>query len=236
MSMATSVMCCGSGMRISLDPRAQILELPRRLTHARRHLRVHTLEEVVLRQADPHAGDRRRRCPAEIVRHRRGGSPSRRPDRVPAITFNISATSRAVHASGPRWSMDHDSTMAPARLTRPYVGLSPTTPQQPAGSRMEPPVSEPTAPAKKPAATPAPEPLDEPPVACPATPRIVDITVMGVVAEGAHRELGHVELAQADGAGVEKPPRRRTLLRRREVLRACACRTRWAGRGGGRGP
>src|SRR6266478_5751710 len=39
----------------------------------------------------------------------------------------------------------------------------PTTPQQAAGSRMEPPVSEPMAPSKKPAATPAAEPLEKPP-------------------------------------------------------------------------
>src|SRR5262245_54214154 len=57
--------------------------------------------------------------------------------------------------------------MAPARLTRPYVGLSPTTPQHAAGSRIEPPVSVPTVAAANPAATAPPEPLEEPPVQWP---------------------------------------------------------------------
>src|SRR5205823_3644172 len=56
---------------------------------------------------------------------------------------------------------------APARPTRPYVGLRPTTPQQAAGSRIEPPVSLPRAPTTKPAATAAAEPLEEPPAAWP---------------------------------------------------------------------
>jgi hypothetical protein len=77
------------------------------------------------------------------------------------------AASATVRVSGPRWSSDHDSGIAPARLTRPYVGLRPTTPQQAAGSRMEPPVSLPSAPSAKPAATAAAEPLLEPPAQWP---------------------------------------------------------------------
>src|SRR5947207_1078736 len=73
-----------------------------------------------------------------------------------------------VRVRGPTWSIDQDSGITPARLTRPYVGLSPTTPQQAAGSRIEPPVSLPMAPATRPAATAAAEPLDEPPDAWPA--------------------------------------------------------------------
>src|SRR6185436_13180515 len=48
-------------------------------------------------------------------------------------------------------------------LTRPYVGLSPTMPQQAAGPRIEPPVSLPVAPEHRNAATAAPEPPLEPP-------------------------------------------------------------------------
>src|SRR5712691_13377179 len=58
--------------------------------------------------------------------------------------------------------------MTPVRLTRPYVGLSPTIPQHAAGSRMEPPVSVPSAPRTSPAATAAPDPLLDPPETCPA--------------------------------------------------------------------
>ena len=56
--------------------------------------------------------------------------------------------------------------MTPARLTRPNVGISPTTPQSDAGPRIDPPVSEPSATGTMPAATAAPEPDEEPPVKC----------------------------------------------------------------------
>src|SRR5687768_18594288 len=51
----------------------------------------------------------------------------------------------------------------PYRLTRPYVGLSPTVPVSDAGCRMEPPVSVPRAKYAWPPATAAAEPPDEPP-------------------------------------------------------------------------
>ena len=52
--------------------------------------------------------------------------------------------------------------------TRPSVGLCPTTPQQAAGIRIEPPPSVPSASATWPAASAAAEPLLEPPGVCPA--------------------------------------------------------------------
>ena len=51
----------------------------------------------------------------------------------------------------------------PARLTRPYVGLIPTSPQLPLGNRMLPPVSVPIAPQARPAATATPEPDEDTP-------------------------------------------------------------------------
>jgi hypothetical protein len=57
----------------------------------------------------------------------------------------------------------HDSAIAPARLTSPYVGRSPVTPQYAAGVTIEPDVSDPNAYATNPAATAAPDPLDDPP-------------------------------------------------------------------------
>src|SRR4051794_13672483 len=47
--------------------------------------------------------------------------------------------------------------------TRPFVGLSPNRPQQPAGMRSDPAPSDPSATPASPAATAAPEPPDEPP-------------------------------------------------------------------------
>jgi hypothetical protein len=53
--------------------------------------------------------------------------------------------------------------MAPCRLTRPYVGRSPVTPQNAAGNWIEPQVSEPMANGTRPAPTAEPEPLELPP-------------------------------------------------------------------------
>jgi hypothetical protein len=52
----------------------------------------------------------------------------------------------------------------PCRLTRPYVGFSPTTPQNAAGIRVEPPVSLPVASGMRRAARAPAEPALEPPV------------------------------------------------------------------------
>src|SRR5208283_4676388 len=54
--------------------------------------------------------------------------------------------------------------MAPCRLTRPYVGRNPLTPQNAAGHTIEPQVSVPMANPASPAATIAPDPEDEPQV------------------------------------------------------------------------
>ena len=79
---------------------------------------------------------------------------------------SISAASSTVRVSGPTQSSVHDSGMALARLTRPQVGLMPTTPQKCAGSRIEPPVSDPSEPKNMRAATPVADPDEEPPVTC----------------------------------------------------------------------
>src|SRR5262245_60330157 len=76
---------------------------------------------------------------------------------------SISAVSRTVRVIGPSGPFDHDSGIAPGRLTRPYVALRPTMPQHAAGRRTEPPVSLPSAPRQSPLATAAPDPLDDPP-------------------------------------------------------------------------
>ena len=51
----------------------------------------------------------------------------------------------------------------PQREQRPYVGLHPTMPQNEAGVRIEPPVSDPVAAMHSPAATAAAEPPEDPP-------------------------------------------------------------------------
>src|SRR5687768_4862544 len=90
------------------------------------------------------------------------------------MTLSMSAQSAALRHMGPTWSMDQASGSTPARLTRPYVGLSPVMPHSAAGMRMEPPVSEPSVPA------------------------LPGGAVVRVEALGAEGELMHVELAEID--------------------------------------
>src|SRR6266849_484919 len=81
----------------------------------------------------------------------------------PAIVRSTSATSFTVCANGPMWSSDEAKAISPYRDTRPYVGFKPTTPQNDAGWRIDPPVSEPSVATAISAATAAADPPDEPP-------------------------------------------------------------------------
>ena len=74
----------------------------------------------------------------------------------------MSAVSSTRRVIGPAWSSDQLSGVTPCRLTRPYVGFSPTMPQTAAGPRIDPPVSLPIVSGTMPAATAAPEPDDDP--------------------------------------------------------------------------
>ena len=62
---------------------------------------------------------------------------------------------------GPAASMDQLTGMHPVRGTSPHVGLSPTTPHQAAGPRIDPPVSSPSVKPASAAAAATPDPADE---------------------------------------------------------------------------
>src|SRR5688572_6112616 len=81
----------------------------------------------------------------------------------PPITDMTRAASRTSRANGPTWSRLDASARSPCRETRPYVGLNPTTPLNAAGSRIEPPVSDPSEADASPAATAAADPPEDPP-------------------------------------------------------------------------
>src|SRR6267143_6193004 len=93
----------------------------------------------------------------------------RRPDAVrsaisgPAMASSTIPQSSALRAIGPILSRVHDSAIAPWRLTSPYVGRRPVTPQYADGVPIEPDVSDPRAYATRPPPTAAPDPLDDPP-------------------------------------------------------------------------
>jgi hypothetical protein len=84
------------------------------------------------------------------------------PGSAPAIAESRIAASATLRAMGPAVSCEAATGMMPARLTRPRVGLTPTTPLTDAGQTIEPSVSVPTAPAARSAATATPEPELEP--------------------------------------------------------------------------
>ena len=79
------------------------------------------------------------------------------------MTWAMSVGSSTVRVSGPTVSSEKESGIAPARETRPYVGLIAEVPQKAAGSRIEPPVSEPSPAKLARAATEAAVPAEEPP-------------------------------------------------------------------------
>ena len=81
----------------------------------------------------------------------------------PLISDSTTAASSTLRVSGPIWSRLEAKAIRPERLTRPYVGFMPTTPQSAAGWRIEPPVSVPSAIIASPAATAAALPPELPP-------------------------------------------------------------------------
>ena len=68
-----------------------------------------------------------------------------------------------MRVSGPTVSKRGQSGTVPARLSRPWPVFSPTSPFHAAGTRTDPPVSDPTAAAASPSATEAAAPEDDPP-------------------------------------------------------------------------
>src|SRR5215475_4466078 len=78
------------------------------------------------------------------------------------MALNTSAQSSTVRQIGPSLSIDQLKVIAPVRLTRPYEGRRPVTPQRSEGETMEPSVSEPMPNGINPAAVAALEPAEEP--------------------------------------------------------------------------
>ena len=82
---------------------------------------------------------------------------------APVLTVNAAASIATVRARKPGESNDGASATPPAREMRPKVVFSPSTPQNAAGSRIDPPVSLPMASGTSPAATAAADPPEDPP-------------------------------------------------------------------------
>src|SRR5690242_732602 len=81
----------------------------------------------------------------------------------PAIAPRRTAQSSTVLVIGPTLSNVELMGTTPRRLTRPVVGLRPTTPSTDAGQRIEPPPSVPMAPNAERTDTATPDPALEPP-------------------------------------------------------------------------
>ena len=76
----------------------------------------------------------------------------------------------------------------------------PVTPQMPAGRRIEPPVSDPSAAVTHRALTAAPDPEDEPPVQWFRFQGVMTITEVGIMTRWILRKLGHVQTTKRDRA------------------------------------
>src|SRR5690606_21387316 len=81
----------------------------------------------------------------------------------PWVTDRNRAMSETVRASGPKWESWSNWLGRMVNGMRPKDGLRPAMPQNEAGMRTEPPMSEPSATATQPDATAAPAPPEDPP-------------------------------------------------------------------------
>src|SRR6185503_9297022 len=82
----------------------------------------------------------------------------------PAIASRMRAQSSTDRPMGPTLSIDQLRAITPKRLTRPYVGRTPTTPFVADGERIEPSVSVPRLKPTMPAAVAAAGPAEDPPL------------------------------------------------------------------------
>src|SRR5258708_29300034 len=125
------------------------------------------------------------------------------------MTPSRRAQSRAVRASGPTTSNECDIGIAPRRLTRPFVGTRPTTPETAARHsdraariraqrRMDHAAADGDAGAARRAAGDVLR-----------IPGIATLRIILIVAVRSHGELDHDEAAEIDGAGPVEPAERR---------------------------
>ena len=107
-------------------------------------------------------------CGGKAAASANGGCGSGGPSGVegpsPASTSSASAVSPTVRVSTPSTPKPSNAASSGPSGTRKRLGLRPTTPQQDAGMRIEPPASLPCAIGTMPAATAAALPPEEPPV------------------------------------------------------------------------
>ena len=147
------------------------------------------------------AGGRGRAAPRSRTARPAAAPTSRRRPRSRRARRAAAAVSATVRVSTPSQARNESPRSGP-RETRPRLGLSPTSPQQAAGMRIEPPPSLPCASGTIPAATAAAEPPEEPPG---VRSRSHGLRVGAGVARLGRRqdpELRQVRRADDDEAGV----------------------------------
>ncbi len=137
----------------------------------------------------------------------RGGAiavPS--PGAEPWITSSSSALSATVRASAPKVASPSQPSPSGCDETRPRVGFMPTSPQQAAGIRIEPPPSDAPAAGTRPAATAAAEPPDEPPGVRDEIPRVAGHPARVAGRPREQHQLGHACDPDRDRAGQPQSP------------------------------
>jgi hypothetical protein len=128
----------------------------------------------------------------------------------PAITASASAHAWTVRAIGPIESREYESGKAPSVGTRYLLGLKPTMPHNAAGTRTDPPVSEPIAISHMPSATATAPPDDDPPGTLARSTGLPGVPYCGFSPMMVAAKFTHIVLCRDNGArGTQAPDHRR---------------------------
>ena len=138
--------------RPALDRRAGVGERRERGREGARDGGLDVVDEVAVGHDEARQDGAARGDPAAAV-----------PGATPRSSASSTTASATLVVNGPALSSVGASATTPVRSTRAAVGLKPTSPQNAAGTRIEPDVSVPIAHGTAPAATATAEPEDEPP-------------------------------------------------------------------------
>ena len=126
-----------------------------------------------------------------------------------SVSFDSTASAIAQQstdaARGPQESSVCDNGKTPVRSTRRAVGLKPVNPQNAAGIRIDPPVSEPSAHTAIPVATDTAPPDVDPPTTRRSSNGLAGRAVMRVQTQRRERELHHIGTAEQDRARGAEP-------------------------------
>ena len=180
-------------LAIDAERRGDLVDGGVRLRHA-------ALAEIAAGDRDAEAVDALAELPAASASGGRRACAGSRGS-SPCSASKTSARSRAERASGPTWSRLAQNGKAPARDSRPKVGFRPNRPQNDAGTRIEPLVSEPSESGDHAGGDRRRRAAGRAARHAARVVRVARGAVVGVLAGEVVGVFAHVERAEEDGAG-----------------------------------